>query len=129
MNDTLSAVAFRLVHVREGVTWLLISARPTFTPDRSRPIASSVPPLIPAKACAPDAPIVRTSTANVVSSARVTVSLLFWIAKPPLTWKKPNASIVSVPLACSRLPLAPSMSSAMPDDGAVVTDRSVLPVE
>ncbi|GAA4332662.1 hypothetical protein GCM10023144_22970 [Pigmentiphaga soli] len=129
MNDTLAAVAFRLVHVREGVTWLLISARPTFTPLRSRPIASSLPPLIPAKAWAPPAPIVRTSASTVVSSASVTVSLLFWIAKPPLTWKKPNASIVRVPLACSRLPLAPSMSSAMPDDGPVVTDRLVLPAE
>ncbi|GAA4332673.1 hypothetical protein GCM10023144_22990 [Pigmentiphaga soli] len=123
------AVAFRLVQVRVGMTWLLISARPTFTPDRSRPSASSVPPLMPAKACAPDAPIVSKSTSTVESSANVTVSLLFWIANPPLTWKNPNASMVRVPLACSSEPLAPSMSSATLDDGPAVTDRPVLPAE
>ncbi|GAA4332676.1 hypothetical protein GCM10023144_23000 [Pigmentiphaga soli] len=128
-NDTLPAVAFRLVQLSAGSAWLLISARPTFTFDRSRPSASSVPPLMPAKPCAPAVPMVSRSTTTVLPSASVTVWLPFWMAKPPLTWKKPKASIASVPLASSRSPLAPSMSSFRLDSGPVAMVRPVLPDE
>ena len=67
--------------------------------------------------------MVSRSTSTVLASARVTVSVLLPMAKPPEAWKKPKASMVTLPLASSSAPRWPSMSSVTLLDGPVATSR------
>ena len=92
---------------------------------------------MPAKALRWLPPIVSMSTSNGVadsstpvvagSSARVTLELLFSIAKLPCRAAKPKALMFRFPLACSSSPLAPSMLSFRLVLGPVRMLKFVLP--
>ena len=133
-NATCWAVASSDVHLRAAPPTSVTSATPKFAPVISRPIWSAVPPLTPAKARTLLAPMVNRRALTVAGAAVCTPcalvaadSVTAWsrcsMAKPPLTWKKPKASSVSVPLAFSTLPSLPAMSSVSVLPGPVATTR------
>ncbi len=50
MKPKVAAVAFKVTQVRVGVVLSFMIARAKFTPPRFNPMASAVPPLMPANA-------------------------------------------------------------------------------
>ena len=91
-----------------------MTAKARLTSLMLRPIALACPPLTPAKACSPLAPMSSMSTATGVldslmlpvaaTSASVTLPLFFSMPKAPEVCTKPNTSSVSMPVALSSWP-------------------------
>ena len=142
---TSPALAFKVLNLRAvavlpcGNTSVM-SAKAKSTWDRERPRAFAVPPLTPAKASTPVAPMVRTSALISVAflalvgsslttpSLRIKLSVFFSSAKAPATCTKPKTSMSRLALALRSRPCAPSMSMAMLLLAPVATRMALLRV-
>ena len=101
-----------------GVSDSPSTAKPKLTSVRFKPMALACPPLTPAKAFKPLAPINNMSTVTGVAdsstspvaamSASVTCPVFFSIPKPPDTCTKPNTSRFRLPVARVNTPSAAS---------------------
>ena len=136
------ALALRAVHSRAVWPWAGVFsvwiANAKSTPVNCRPVASLLPPLMPANALRPLPPRVSCSTVTALvdsftfvvlaKSPSFTLPVLLLSAKAPETRKKPKASTVILPEARVSSPRLPLMSSNRLLLVPVLTLKLVLPV-
>ena len=137
------ALALRVLKLRALAvlpldSFSVIKARPKSTPERLKPMALALPPLMPAKACRALPPRVSKSvwillgalasagSSDRLPSLRKKLSVRFSIAKLPATCKKPKASISRLALARSKRPCAPFIRRSNVLLMPVATLRAVL---